>query len=88
MVMVVVVLGNAVGLAGNSAAAVHVQRSAEAASAASALLAANSTQLANESFALGQTEVQFLLSIAAVQSWCEVAVLLLIVVAFVVAGVV
>ena len=87
MVMAVVVLGNAVGLAANVAAAVHAQRAAEAASTVSALLAANSTQLANESFALSQTEVQFLLSIAAVQSWCEVAVMLLIVVAFVVAGV-
>ena len=46
MVMAVVVLGNAVGLAANIAAAVHAQRAAEAASTASALFAANSTQLA------------------------------------------
>ncbi len=49
MMMAVVVLGNAVGLAGNIAAAVHLQTAAEAASTASALFAANSTQLALES---------------------------------------
>ncbi len=86
-VMAVVVLGNAVGLAANVAAAVHAQRAAEASSTASALFAANSTQLALESVSLSQTEVQLSLSIAAVQSFCEVAVLLLIVAAFVVAGV-
>jgi hypothetical protein len=87
-VMAVVVLGNAVGLAANVAAAVHVQRAAEAASTASALFAANSTQAARESVSLSQTELQLALSIAAVQSWSEVAVLLLIVAAFVAAGVV
>jgi hypothetical protein len=49
MVMAAVVLGNAAGLAANIAAAVHVQRAAEAASTASALFAANSTQAARES---------------------------------------
>jgi hypothetical protein len=87
MVMAVVVLGNAVGLAANVAAAVHAQRAAEAFSTASALFAANSTQLAVESVSLSQTEAQLSLSISAVQSFCEVAVLLLIVAAFVVAGV-
>ena len=87
MVMAVVVLGNAVGLAANVAAAVHFQRAAEASSTASALFAANSTQLARESVSLSQTELQLAGSIAAVQSFCEVAVLLLIVAAFVVAGV-
>jgi hypothetical protein len=88
MVMAVVVLGNAVGLAANVAAAVHVQRAAEASSAASALWAANSTRLALESASLSLTEIQLSFSIAAVQSFCEVAVLLLIVAAFVVVGVV
>jgi hypothetical protein len=86
-VMAVVVLGNAVGLVANVTAAVYVRRSAEAASTASVLYAANSTQAAFESFALSQTEVQFAMSIMAVQSFCEVAVLLLIVAAFLVAGV-
>ena len=87
MVMAVVVVGNAVGLAANVAAAVHAQRAADASTTASALFAANSTQLARESVALVQTEFQLATSISAVQSWCEVAVLLLIVAAFVVAGV-
>ncbi len=88
MVMAVVVLGNAVGLAANVAAAVYFQRAAEAASTASALFAANSTQAARESTLLSQTQVQLGVSISAVQSFCEVAVLLLIVAAFVVTGVV
>ncbi len=86
MVMAFVVLGNAVGLAANFAAAVHFQRAAEAASTSSALFAANSTEAARESVSLSQTEVQLAVSISAVQSFCEVAVLLLIVAAFVVAG--
>ena len=85
-VMAVVVLGNAVGLAANIAAAVYIQRAAEAASTASALFAANSTQLARESFSLANTEVLLASSISSVQSWCEVVVLLLIVAAFIAAG--
>ncbi len=88
MVMAVVVLGNAVGLAANVAGSVHLRRSADAASTASALFAANSTQLAFESLSLSRTETLLAISTAAVQSFCEVAVLLLIVAAFVVAGVV
>ena len=87
MVMAVVVLGNTVGLAANIAAAVYFQRAAEAASTASALFAANSTEAAREFVSLSRTELQLQASIAAVQSFCEVAVLLLIVAAFVVAGV-
>ena len=86
--MAVVVLGNAVGLAANVAAAVHAQRAAEAASTASVLFAANSTRAAFESLSSSHSEVQLANSISAVQSFCEVAVLLLIVAAFVVAGVV
>ena len=87
MVMAVVVLGNAVGLAANIAAAVHVQRAAEAASTASALFAANSTQLALESVSLSRTEAVLSISISAVQSFCEVAVLLIIILAFAVVGI-
>ncbi len=88
MVMAVVVMGNAVGLAANVAAAVHAQRAADAASRASALLAANSTQAALENQRSSNTEIELAVSIAAVQSFCEVAVLLLIVAAFIVVGVV
>ncbi len=86
--MAVVVLGNAVGLAANIAAAVRIQKAAEAASTASAYLAANSTQVAFDSFSLSSREVELAVSIASVQSFCEVAVLLFIVAAIVVAGVV
>jgi hypothetical protein len=88
MVMAVVVLGNAVGLAANIAAAVHFQRVAEATSTTSGLFAANNTQLAREYVSLVRSETELAVSIASVQAWCEVAVLLLIVAAFVVAGVV
>jgi hypothetical protein len=87
VVMAVVVLGNAVGLAANVAAAVHLQKAAEAASTSSVFFAANLTREALEFFSSSSREVELSLSIAAVQSWCEVAVLLLIVAAFVVAGV-
>ena len=87
VVMAVVVLGNAVGLAANVAAAVHGQRAAEAASTSSVFFAANRTQEALDSFSSSQRERQLALSTAAVQAFCEVAVLLLIVAAFVVAGV-
>ena len=71
MVMAVVVLGNAVGLAANVAAAVHFQRAAEAASTASTLFAANSTQVARESVLLSQTEVQLSISISAVHRFAK-----------------
>jgi hypothetical protein len=88
VVMAVVVLGNAAGLAANVAAAVHVQRAAEAASTASELFAANiTTQVAREYESLSRSELQLSNASAAIQGFCEVAVLLLIVVAFVVVGV-
>jgi hypothetical protein len=88
VVMAVVVLGNAVGLAANIAAAVHGQRAAEAASTASAFWAANNPPLAIEHMEISRAAVELALSISAVQQFCEVAVLLLIVAAFIVAGVV
>ncbi len=88
MVMAVVLLGNAVGLAANVAAAVHYQKAADASSTSHVFFAANRTQEAREFVSSSQRELQLALSIAAVQAWCEVAVLLLIVAAFVVTGVV
>jgi len=76
-VMAVVVLGNAVGLAAIVAAAVHVQRAAEAARTSSVFFAANRTQEACDLFSSVQREAQLSLSISAVQSFCEVDVLLL-----------
>jgi hypothetical protein len=87
VVMAAVVLGNAVGLAANAAAAVYYHKAAQAESAASAAYAANNTEDGKNFFILGQVEVQRGGSIASVQAFCEVAVLLLIVVAFAVVGV-
>ena len=87
VVMAAVVLGNAVGLAANAAAAVHYHKAAQANSAASAYYAANNTEDGKNFFSLGHEEVQRGGSIASVQSFSEVAVLLLIVVAFAVVGV-
>ena len=87
VVMAAVVLGNAVGLAANAAAAVQFQKAAQAASTASEHYAANRTTDGKLFYSLSQEAVQHGGSIAAVQMFCEVAVLLLIVVAFVAAGV-
>ena len=87
-VMAVVVLGNAVGLAANVAAAVHAQKAAEAASSTSAFFANNSTKSANSFRSSSQREIQLSISINSVQQFGEVTVLLLVVAAFVVVGVV
>jgi hypothetical protein len=87
VVMAAVVLGNAVGLAANAAAAVHYQKAAQAMGAASAAYAANKTNAGDELYSLSQQEVQLGGSILSVQLFCEVAVLLLIVVSFVAVGV-
>jgi hypothetical protein len=87
VVMAAVVLGNAVGLAANAAAAVHYQKAAQASSTASAYYAANNTKYGQRFIFVSQEEVQRGGSIVSVQLFCEVAVLLLIVVAFAVVGV-
>jgi hypothetical protein len=87
IVMAAVVLGNAVGLAANAAAAVHFQKAAEAASAASSYFASNNTQDGITYRKFSGTEAQIAFSIASVQSFCEVVVLLLIVLAFAVVGI-
>jgi hypothetical protein len=91
-VMAAVVLGNAVGLAANAAAAVNYKKAAEAASTASAYFAANRTSGSdgdnyNKFYLLSRHEQQLSDSTSSVQSWFEVAVLLLIVVSFVAVGV-
>ena len=86
VVMAAVVLGNAVGLAANAAAAVHSQKTAEAESTASAYYAANNTKDGDKFDSLAQHEAQLGGPIESVQRFAEVAVLLLIVVAFAVVG--
>ena len=73
-VMAVAVLGNTVGLAGTIASAVHYQKAAEAASAASAHYIANSTSDGNIFLSLGQQKRQRGASIFIVQRFSEVAV--------------
>jgi hypothetical protein len=87
VVMAAVVLCNAVGLAANVAAAVHYQKAAQAAGTSSAAYAANNAKDGFSFEALSQEEVQRGGSILSVQSFCEVVVLLLTVVSFVVVGV-
>jgi hypothetical protein len=87
VVMAAVVLGNAVGLAANAAAAVYYQKAAQDMSAASAAYAANNTEDGQRFKSLSQEELQRGGSILSVQSFSEVAVLLLILVAFAVVGV-
>jgi hypothetical protein len=76
-----------VGLAANVAAAVRFDRAAAALSTSSSFFAANNVQDALEFFRNGQEETQLAGPIVSVQSFCEVAVLLLIVAAFVAVGV-
>jgi hypothetical protein len=87
VVMAAVVLGNAVGLAANAAAAVHYQKAAEAESASSNYFSVNNTKDGRAFNLLSDQEVQLAGSLASLQLLCEVTVLLLIVVAFVVVGV-
>ena len=86
VVMAAVVAGNVVGLGGNVAAAVYFQRTAESFSAASAAFAANNTADANNFVNLAYQQGQLAVSTQSLQSFCEVAVLLLIIVAFAVVG--
>jgi hypothetical protein len=86
VVMAAVVAGNVVGLGGNVAAAVYFQRTAEYYSAASASFAANNTADSSNLYNLANQESQLALTTQSLQSFCEVAVLLLIIVAFAVVG--
>jgi hypothetical protein len=65
VVMAAVVLGNAVGLAANAAAAVHFQKAAQASGTSSAYYAANNTKDGFSFFLLGQQEVQLGLIVVA-----------------------
>ncbi len=87
IVMAVVVLGNAVGLAASAPGTVHIQNAAEALSTASAYYTANNTKDGDDFFSLSEEELQRGDSIVSVQLFCEVAVRLLIVFAFVAVGV-
>jgi hypothetical protein len=88
VVMAAVVLGNAVGLAANAVASVHQMRASEAENTAVTYYIANNSKDANyQRDFVSRTETQRVGFITSVQSFFEVAVLLLIIVAFVVVGV-
>jgi len=86
VVMAAVVAINVVGLGGSVAAGVKFERSAEFNSAASAAYAANNTADAHKLANLADEQEQLAFSTEAVQLVCEIAVLLLIIVAFAVVG--
>jgi hypothetical protein len=86
VVMAGVVVGNVVGMGGNVAAAVYFEQSAESYRAASAAYVANNTADFLHFRILGPQQDQLAVSTSAVQLFCEVAVLLLIIVAFAVTG--
>jgi hypothetical protein len=83
----IVFVGNAVGLAGNVAAAVYFKRASEHFDFASAFYAFNNTADAVKSFQVALTQLESGAEIFTVQAFCEVAVLLVIVIAFAVVGV-
>jgi hypothetical protein len=86
VVMAAVVLGNAVGLVANAAAAVHYEKATEAMSTASVAYATKNTKDGEIFRTKGREQVDLARSISSVQLFCEVAALLLIIVAFAVVG--
>jgi hypothetical protein len=87
VVMAAVVAGNVVGLAGNVAAAAYFQQTADFTFAASADLAANDFLSSADNLQLARDRLRLAVFVVSVQNFCEVAVLLLIVLAFAAAGV-
>jgi hypothetical protein len=87
IVMAVVVLGNAAGLSANVAAAVYFQKSSHDYNAASACYFSNNTKVGLEHVASGISFFQLGLFVLSMQRLFEVAVLLLIVVAFAAVGI-
>ena len=87
VVMAAVVVGNVVGLCGNVAAAVLSKQVGDLDNAAAAAFAANSTDAANALFAQANQKNSVADEAGSVQSFCEVAVLLIIILAFAVVGI-
>ena len=80
-------MGNVVGLCGNVAAAVLSKQTGDLANAAATAFAANSTQAANAILVQAIQKASVAADAASVQSFCEVAVLLIIILAFAVVGI-
>jgi hypothetical protein len=87
VVMAAVVVGNVVGLCGNVAAAVLTKQVGDLSNAAGAAFAANSTQAAIAFNVQANQKATVANDAASVQQFCEVAVLLIIILAFAVVSV-
>jgi hypothetical protein len=87
VVMAAVVVGNMVGLGGSIAVAVYFKTAADLASAAAAAAASNSTVAVSNLTNLWDQQLQLAISTQSIQEFCEVAVLLLIILSFAAAGV-
>jgi hypothetical protein len=86
VVMAAVVVGNVVGLCGNVVAAVLHKQTGDLSNAAGAAFAANSTEAANAILVQAGQKNTVANDAGSVQQFCEVAVLLLIIIAFAVVG--
>jgi hypothetical protein len=87
VVMAAVVLGNVVGLCANVAAVVLFKQVGDLDNAEAAAVAANSTDAANAILVLARQKGTVALDAGSAQQFCEVAVLLIIILAFVVVGI-
>jgi len=87
VVMAVVVVGNVMGVCANVAAAVFFKKASDFYSAASAAFAANNTAAGSNMSVSAGNSLQVASDAASAQSFCEVAVLLIIIVAFAVVGI-
>ncbi len=87
VVMAAVVVGNVVGLCANAAAAVYAKQAGDFDSASSAAFAANNTDDGNNFNYEAFQKMSVAVDAASVQSFCEVAVLLIIILAFAIVGI-
>ena len=87
VVMAAVVVGNVVGLCADVAAAVLYKQAGDLSHAAAAAFAANSTHAANAIDTQARQKITVASDAVSVQQFCEVAVLLIIILAFAVVGI-
>jgi hypothetical protein len=87
VVMAAVVVGNVVGLCGNVASAVYQKQAGDLYSASSAAFTANNTDAGKNFNTEAYQQLSVAVDAASVQNFCEVAVLLIIILAFAVVGI-
>jgi hypothetical protein len=86
IILAAVAIGNSVGLAANTTSAVQFVNAADTFLEAHAFYASNQTDDGDECDSVAQKRVLYALSISSVQSFAEVAVLFIILAAFIVVG--